>query len=217
MDFFPLLFLYILHRVLSRLCCWLSLALLSGLRALSSRVIYPLIHTFYILCSSCSKHGKMYWKPRSFPDSVYLVQRTLLHASLKSSRLPAFPLFSISGFLCSLIFCFSLERRQALLFVSLISSPFICCRPLLCMLFSLCLISQVKTKQHNFPELCNYLNYFVISFLLYQQPSWKMHLYSLAQRLPLVCIPHIMVWLLHISSPRTDDFNSILIFFFFPL
>ena len=42
-----------------------------------------------------------------------------------------------------------------------------------------------------------------------------MHLYSLAQRLPLVCIPHIMVWLLHISSPRTDDFNSILIFFFF--
>lgn len=37
----------------------------------------------------------------------------------------------------------------------LISFPLIGCRPLLCMLFSLCLIPQIKTKQHDFPEFCN--------------------------------------------------------------
>lgn len=103
----------------------------------------------------------MYLKCRSFPDSVSLVQLTLLHVSLKNLRLLDFS-FSVSKFLCSFTHPLLQSQRKyssfflrlILLLMPWISSLLICCRPLV-MYVIFCFKQKIKIKQCHFPKLCN--------------------------------------------------------------
>ena len=165
----------ILHPVLSRLCSCYLCPYFKAAEHCPLTVIFSLNLVFYILCSSYSKHFKMYLKPRSFPDSSLPGPIYLIQCFTEEFKVTWFlPLYlRISVFTHP----FKSQRRKYLSSSRLISLCF-WFHSLLSSVGPYCLIPQIKTKQQDFPEFCNLLKLLCNLIFANQQPSWKMSLCS---------------------------------------
>ena len=164
----------ILHPVLSRLCYCYLCPYFEAAEHCPLTVIFSLNLVFYILCSSYSKHFKMYLKPRSFPDSglpgpIYLIQ-CFTEEFKVTWFLPLYLRISV------FTHPFKSQRRKYLSSSRLISLCF-WFHSLLSSVGPCCLIPQIKTKRQDFHEFCNLLKLLCNLIFANQQPSWKMSFY----------------------------------------